>query len=95
MTTADAAFITDQILARVRKLLKQQPAFAGVSRDDFDNVILADLESDLHHIIGDLIDDCIAEARAEAEADKEFEAWAAKQAKRDAARAKRRPKIAS
>jgi hypothetical protein len=64
----------DYLLGHVRALLKQHPPFAGMTRDDFDNVVLADLERDIRRDLDDWIAEEIAEVRAEIEADLEFEA---------------------
>jgi hypothetical protein len=75
----------DHLLGHVRALLKQHPPFAGMTRDDLDNVVLADLESNIRRDLESWIVEAAAEIRSEVEIDLEYEAEmkvAAKKAKR-------------
>jgi hypothetical protein len=42
---------TDRVIDLVREQLRRMPAFAGVTRDTFDNHILADLERDIRGVL--------------------------------------------
>jgi hypothetical protein len=57
--------LTDHLIDRVRCLLKQHPPFAGMTRDDLDNEVLADLRRDIRHDL----DSWIAEAEYEMQAE--------------------------
>jgi hypothetical protein len=63
---ADTIYIIDQILARVRELLKATPTFADATRDHLDNIVLAELEATLHYEVDALIEAAYVEAREEA-----------------------------
>jgi hypothetical protein len=73
------------LIDHVRVLLRKYPPFCGMSRDDIDNVVLADLESKIRRDLADWIAETECEVRTEIEADREYEAMmamAAKKAKR-------------
>ena len=81
----------DHLLAHVRTLLKRHPAFTGVTRDEFDNNVLADLERTLRENIedwDDQIERAYEQGRADAEADREYEAEMEKRAAKKAKRVK-------
>ena len=77
----------DYVIDLVRDLLQRHPAFAGVTRDEFDNNILADLECTIRENIEDW-DDEIERAYEEGRADAEYEAELSTQAAKKVKRAK-------
>jgi molybdopterin synthase catalytic subunit len=64
----------DHLLGHVRALLRQHPPFAGMTRDDIDNTVLADLERAIRRNLEDWIAETAAEIRSEVELDLEYEA---------------------
>jgi hypothetical protein len=64
----------DHLLGHVRALLKRHPPFAGMTRDDLDNAVLADLENNIRHDLESWIVETTAEIQSEVEMDLEYEA---------------------
>jgi hypothetical protein len=54
--TATTDIFVHRVLTRVRDLLKREPRFTTMTRDDLD-IFLGDFERDLRRDLGDLIDD--------------------------------------
>jgi hypothetical protein len=55
----------DQVIGLVRDQLRRHPAFVGVTRDEFDNAVLADLECDIRRGFEEWTDEVVREAMLE------------------------------
>jgi hypothetical protein len=86
---ADSDYLAVCLTDCVRRLLRQHEPFAGMSRDDIDNNILADLERELRRELEGWIAATEYEIRDEIEADLKYEAEYEAEMKAAAKKAKR------
>jgi hypothetical protein len=61
------------LIGCVREMLRRYQPFADMTRDDLDNVVLADLEAELRRDLDEEVTAEVAAALAGAKADREFE----------------------
>jgi hypothetical protein len=82
--------LAEYITGLVREQLKRMPAFAGATRDTFDNYVLADLEDAIRREINGI--ECAAYEEGYSDAEVDFETKAAARREEAAARKAKKTK---